>query len=49
MEIGKFKLAKANLIRPPKKPTSEFLTREEAEIKSPGLLDKSSKSLFQTP
>ena len=39
MEIGKFKLAKANLIRPPKKPTSEFLTREEAEIKSPGLFN----------
>ena len=39
MEIGKFKLAKANLIRPPKKPKSEFLTREEAEIKSPGLFN----------
>jgi hypothetical protein len=39
MEIGKFKLAKANLIRPPKKPTFEFITREEAEIKSPGLFN----------
>ena len=39
MEIGKFKLAKANLIRPPKKPTSEFLTQEEAEAKSPGLFN----------
>jgi len=39
MEIGKFKLAKAYLVRPPKKPTSEFLTREEAEIKSPGLFN----------
>jgi hypothetical protein len=39
MEIGKFKLAKANLIRPPKKPTSEFITREEAEAKFPGLFN----------
>jgi hypothetical protein len=39
MEIGKFKLAKANLIRPPKEPTSEFITREEAEAKFPGLFN----------
>ena len=39
MEIGKFKLAKAYLVRPPKKPTSEFLTQEQAEAKSPGLFN----------
>ena len=39
MEIGKFKLAKAYLVRPPKKPTSKFLTQEEAEAKSPGLFN----------